>query len=641
VPPPDDDRPWTRRLARRPHLFTVAVAVVSVWAVVVNLARIGFAVIGFDEPFYALAGWRYIHGDDNHAPTQVWGNFDNFEHPPFAKYLFGVAQLIAGHQSVVADRVVAALCTLGTALVLGLWLGKTAGRWVGLGAAALVALLPMSVPGLPFRFGRYGYLDPVAELFAVSAVALAWVWFRRHGRAGWWWALATGASVGLAAASKENGFLGAVGPVLAGLALAVRDRRDVVRRLLQSVAAVLTACLVFAVTYLGLGHPVEAFQFMRRFQHLHASLGHSVEFAGRVTQHPPWWAFLWFVQHGIGALVTVACLLCVLAAIVLRRDRLVVWCLAALAGPLVFHMVIAPVVLSYYWVMWMPLFLALVALGVGELLGSRRQWSRDGFRVGARIIGAAAVAVLAGAAVHDTYRTLTLPDTPHRNTSYSTAVLARSPLTYLRLGERSGVTATDSSGRGHPGTYVNNPTLGVPGLLTDDPDPSVTFNGSSQYARIPGAPWMNVDTYSFAVWFRATRPSQYVVSHDNLWGSKVWDLSLDKDGHLQCVTFAPFTGGGQTAVSTGVFDDGVRHMAVCTKSGHVLELYVDGRLAASKTYPAFIKSTTPLPIELARRGDGSGSFAGTVDEFAFFGTALRESDVAALYSAGSLPTPGR
>ena len=78
-------------------------------------------------------------------------------------------------------------------------------------------------------------------------------------------------------------------------------------------------------------------------------------------------------------------------------------------------------------------------------------------------------------------------------------------------------------------------------------------------------------------------------------------------------------------------------MAVCTKSGHVLQLFVDGRLAASKTYPSFIKSTTPLPIELARRGDGSGSFAGTIDEFAFFGTALRESDVAALYTAGSLP----
>ena len=233
----------------------------------------------------------------------------------------------------------------------------------------------MSVAGLPFRFGRYGYLDPVAELFAVSAVALSWVWFRRHGRVGWWWAIATGASVGLAAASKENGFLGAVGPVVAGLALAVRDRRAVVQRLLQSVAAVLTACLVFAVTYLGLGHPIEAFRFMRDFQHLHTSLGHTVEFAGRVTQHPPWWAFLWFVQHGIGAAGHHRLPDLCLAAIVLRRDRLVVWCLAALAGPLIFHMAIAHVVLSYYWVMWMPLFLAMVALGLGELLGSSREWS--------------------------------------------------------------------------------------------------------------------------------------------------------------------------------------------------------------------------------------------------------------------------
>ena len=189
----------------------------------------------------------------------MWGDFDNFEHPPFAKYLFGVAQLIAGHQSVVADRVVAALCTLGTALVLGLWLGKAA--VAGSGSApqrwshccrcrcrAAVPLRPVRVPrprrGAVRRDGGGAVLGVVQALW----------------RAGWWWALATGASVGLAAASKENGFLGAVGPVLAGLALAVRDRRAVLQRLLQTVTAVLTACLVFAVTYLGLGHPVEAFR---------------------------------------------------------------------------------------------------------------------------------------------------------------------------------------------------------------------------------------------------------------------------------------------------------------------------------------------------------------------------------------------
>ena len=523
-------------------------------------------------------------------------------------------------------------------LVLGVWLGAVAGRRVGLGAAALVALLPMSSPQLPFRFGRYGYLDPVAELFAVAAVALSWLWFRRSaGR--WWFAIATGPRSDSPAAKGRTVSCRRGRPRLGGprsrSGTGGRSSSACSSRRRQS-----TACAVFAVTYLGLGHPIEAFQFMRHFQHLHSTLGHSVEFAGRVTQHPPWWAFLWFAQHGIGAVVTVVCLVCVLAAITIRRDRLVLWCLAALAGPLVFHMAIAHVVLSYYWVMWMPLFLALVALGVGELLGSSREWSRAGSRTGAKVIGAAAVVLLSAAAVGGTYRTLTLPSAPHRNTSYSAAVLARSPLTYLRLGDRSGVTATDSSGKGHPGTYVNGPTLGAPGLLTEDPDSAVTFNGSTQYAQIPGAAWMNVDTYSFTVWFRATKPSQYVVSHDNLWGTKVWDLSLDKDGHLQCLTFAPFTGGGQTAVSTQVFDDGARHMAVCTKSGQVLQLFVDGRLAASKTYPSFIRSTTPLPIELARRGDGSGSFAGTIDEFAFFGTQLRESDVAALYSAGSLPAAG-
>ena len=80
-------------------------------------------------------------------------------------------------------------------------------------------------------------------------------------------------------------------------------------------------------------------------------------------------------------------------------------------------------------------------------------------------------------------------------------------------------------------------------------------------------------------------------------------------------------------------------MAVCTKSGHCSELFLDGRLVASKTYPTFITSTAPLPIELARRGDGSGSFAGTSMSSRSSG-GPPESDVKTLYDAGSLP-PGR
>ena len=50
--------------------------------------------------------------------------------------------------------------------------------------------------------------------------------------------------------------------------------------------------------------------------------------------------------------------------------------------------------------------------------------------------------------------------------SYSSSVLADSPLAYWRLGESSGSTAADASGNGRTGSYLNTPTLGAGGALT-------------------------------------------------------------------------------------------------------------------------------------------------------------------------------
>ncbi len=618
-----------RRQLTRPGGFTVAVAVVSVWGALANLVRLGFPTVGFDEPIYAVAGWRYVHADAGPLPTGRASNFDNFEHPPLAKYLFGLAELVAGHPSVVAARIVAALCTLATAIVLGFWLGRVAGRWTGLGAAAMVAVLPMSVPGLPFRFGRYAYLDPVAELFAVASVVLAWEWFQRHGRAGWWFATATGAGVGLAAASKETGFLGAVGPVLAGLIISAYQRRALIARLCQGGVAIAVCGVVFATSFVGLANPVDGARFIVRLQRAHAAAGHQVRFAGRVSDHPPGWAFLWFAQHGIGTVVTVFCLVCVAAAIWLRRDRLVLWCVAALTGPLIFHMAVADVILGFYWVMWMPAFLALVALGAAELVTLARD-PRPSVRVAAVLAAASSVTVLTAASAGDTYHMLTraTPD----DQVYSHTVLASSPLIYLRLDERSGAVAADGSGHDHPASYVGTPHLGAQALMTGQPGSAVEFHGFPQYVTVPGASWMDVPDYSFAVWFAGTRPGEYLLARDNF-ASKVWNLQFDAAGRLEFVTYASFGGDGQAVASRVAYDDGRPHLAVGVKDGDSTRLYVDGELAASASWSSFARSST-VGIDLSRRGNNFGYFAGTLDEFAFYDTVLPASDVRALFDAG-------
>src|SRR5215469_4756731 len=60
---------------------------------------------------------------------------------------------------------------------------------------------------------------------------------------------------------------------------------------------------------------------------------------------------------------------------------------------------------------------------------------------------------------------------------YSHVVLAFKPVTYWRLGERSGTTAFDSSPNGNNAVYQGKPSLGEPGAITRDPNTAVGFDG--------------------------------------------------------------------------------------------------------------------------------------------------------------------
>jgi 4-amino-4-deoxy-L-arabinose transferase-like glycosyltransferase len=383
-------------------VFPLATAGVTIWALLQNLMHLSQPMQLADEPIYVAAGWRYWHGQQLPIdPSGVRITIDNFEHPPLAKYMFGLAETIAGHPTLGPARLTAALCTLATGAVLGLWLGRVAGRWTGLLAAALVTLLPTEVAGSEYRFGRYAMLDPVAELFATAAVAAAWYWFRLDGRRSWCWAGAAGVLAGLAASAKEYGFLGLVGPVLLGIALAVRDGRLLVSRLLQAGAAGSAALLTFVVLYLPLGNPLPRIKFLVQHQLLHSEVGHVIGFAGRVTTKPPWWTNLWFAGHSLGPVTVSVMLVGCASAIAFRRDRLVAWFGAALLVPFLFHCFLAHVVLPFYWTLWLPLALGPTAVGLAALV----EWAGPGWqRLVAALLTAALLTATAGRAVADTWR---------------------------------------------------------------------------------------------------------------------------------------------------------------------------------------------------------------------------------------------
>src|SRR5437867_3175240 len=67
--------------------------------------------------------------------------------------------------------------------------------------------------------------------------------------------------------------------------------------------------------------------------------------------------------------------------------------------------------------------------------------------------------------------------------AYVDTVTADHPTGYWRLGDSTGTTAVDNSASQVNGTYVGSPALGQTGAVQGDT--AVTFNGTSQYMRVP------------------------------------------------------------------------------------------------------------------------------------------------------------
>nr|WP_181025651.1 hypothetical protein [Rathayibacter rathayi] len=64
------------------------------WALFQCFGNLSAANVFSDEPVYLAAGWDYLHGDVS----------ANREHPPVAKYLIGLAQVLLGDQECLRRR---------------------------------------------------------------------------------------------------------------------------------------------------------------------------------------------------------------------------------------------------------------------------------------------------------------------------------------------------------------------------------------------------------------------------------------------------------------------------------------------------------------------------------------------------------
>lgn len=223
--------------------------------------------------------------------------------------------------------------------------------------------------------------------------------------------------------------------------------------------------------------------------------------------------------------------------------------------------------------------------------------------------------------------------------SYSTEVLADSPLAYWRLGDASGTTLTDSSGNGHNGTY-SSITLGTTGLLAGDSDTAATFNGSSSNGLVTGASWMNTGTATSLTVEAIIKPTGVSGTHniadrDFQSAARVFQFRLNGN-KLEFITIGG-TVGIVTATSITSLSAGTAYHVAATFDGSNIRLYINGTLDRTVVASGSLNTTGLSDLSVGATYGGGGVltsfFGGVIDEVAYYNSVLSGTRLAAHYAA--------
>jgi 4-amino-4-deoxy-L-arabinose transferase-like glycosyltransferase len=193
-----------------------------------NSVQAGHPTTLTDDMLYAYAGWTYVHGL---SPDNV-----NFEHPPLAKYLIGVSELLF-HDPVTLGIVFAAVTLVIVYLI--------ASRLM----PPYFALVPVWFLGFDRLFiltSAISLLDIYVTFFVAASVLLFLVF--RHSK---WLPIVSGVSIGLAVAAKWPAIF--VVPALFAYVALEKDKAGLRSLLLSLPIAALAYVSTYGVFFLQ-GH---------------------------------------------------------------------------------------------------------------------------------------------------------------------------------------------------------------------------------------------------------------------------------------------------------------------------------------------------------------------------------------------------
>jgi hypothetical protein len=231
--------------------------------------------------------------------------------------------------------------------------------------------------------------------------------------------------------------------------------------------------------------------------------------------------------------------------------------------------------------------------------------------------------------------------------AYSAAVLADSPIVYYRTNETSGTTAADSSGHGYGGTYGSSVVLGNANLVTGDVAPTFPGGTSSAAKRLKSstnAALAPTGAMSIEFWVNvpATVSTTQILFTQSFANGNSYQpvyISLD-NGSPAYFTLQINTSSGVVATyPTAVL--GAKNHVVLTWTGTTLKAYVNGVASGTATGSgSLVNYASPYAgFTLGGPVDAHTGFAGSVGEFALYGTALSAARVTAHYNAAINPDP--
>lgn len=228
--------------------------------------------------------------------------------------------------------------------------------------------------------------------------------------------------------------------------------------------------------------------------------------------------------------------------------------------------------------------------------------------------------------------------------SYRAVVVADNPDAYYGLGEPAGVFEWDLIGTKN-GAFQNGPVLGASGLIVNDSDKAIDFDGIADHITFGTIfNFDRTDKFSLECWFQTTASNasnRSLISKQSSSGSQTgYNLSIA--GYIE-FDMKNVSASNDLVVRTYEnFNDGAIHHVVVTNDGSSkasgVKIYVDGILRDNfvirDSLTASISSGNITDFQIGARDSSTFLFDGVIDEVAVYSKTLSQAQVEEHHAAG-------